>query len=489
MSELSVVLLSFVPIFLIPLTFGALLPWQADIRWPSRWWFGIISLGLVLTVAHALKTPKHVTPYLIALLLLPALIQTVRYFFWRRKNNRKHDGSFWRENWPAIIILLGLLGCAYLRILSYPIGPADWDTIAIWLRKTKLLYAWLPMGQPSTEIWGGNYMNYPHLGPMLEAMVIRFGGSIRENCGRLIFPTFYFFWMSAFYSLGHSKIKGVPAFLISFLTILFFDSRSFTNGYQDGFAAVLAGMAAIHFCRIIPKSPVPDLARDSTLATDYFLAFFFAGMLSFVKSEGAILALVMGFSALAVLLVRQSRGRRFAWLLGLVPYLALFLLLLGLWPMLLLYNHANLSHLQDQSFSAATFLNFFHNLNRGPLIGSYYLAHLKAIAPIVLSCGFLSALAFIFCPSRRHILIFLWMILLIHSVMIAGPYFVTGVNPAWHLQTSFERLMFQHFFVYPLVLYLAASFLADTLFDRSGHSGTPETPLLPRRQKRDGSKG
>jgi hypothetical protein len=465
MTDIIRLSMALIPLLILPLITGLTLPWKANLQWSSRWWFGMILTGVLLMVLHALRVPAVAAMITILLLTGFYFYRTFRYLCWRKSHPASsfHDHCF--QNWGLFsLTLLFLLATGYIHILSYPVAPADWDAISLWYKKTKLLYAWIPMGNTPAVDWCGNYMNYPHLGPVLEALVIRFTGALTENFGRLLMPTFYCAAVLALNYFRPARQRRLYALLLVVIAFLFFDLKSFTSGYQEGFLATLAGMSLIHFSRTFIKNNALSGAEASEgFGVDYFLAFFFAGSLCFVKSEGTLLALIICTSALLSYALTHSPKKWLGQIRSLRPYLILFAVLVVLWPLLLLLNHGNLTRLQDNYFTASTVSKWSENLNRWALIWPHYAQYLQARALVLIISASLSVPGLIWIPKSRPCLVFLWLTLGMHSAFVALPYFATGANPVWHLQTSFDRLMFQHFFLYPILLCVGTSFIADKI--------------------------
>jgi hypothetical protein len=455
--------ISVAAIFVLPIMVGMLLPVSKDIRPASRWWFGLVSFGILLIVLHGLRAPKTPVKIFLGLFLFSCLtLSAFRAVGALRSGRVPAIISFLKQNAWGLSCFLLLLVSGYAHVLSHPVSPTQWDAIATWFRKARLLYHWVPLGNTPEVYW--SYVTYPHLGSILEAMIMRLAGSLTENYGRLLMPTVYFFWMLAILSLRPAAKTWIFRLTAAAAAWLFFDLAAFTSGYQEGFLAAMAGMSAVHFTRISVKMSAPSYGvKTWPPDADFGMAFFFAGSLGFVKTEGVILSLILTGSFLFVFLASHNPKESLRRLCTLAPYLLLCIALLALWPLILYLNHANAGQIQGEHFTAASLSGFFKNLSRWTMISPFYLKYLRENAVILAVSAFLSAEAAVFIPRARKALCFLWLTLIAHLIFVPLPYFATAANPVWHLQTSFERLMFQHFFVYPILLCAAVSFLADKI--------------------------
>jgi hypothetical protein len=455
--------ISVAAIFVLPIMVGMILPDSKDIRPASRWWFGLVSFGILLIVLHGLRTPKTPVKIFLGFFLLSCLvISAFRVVGALRSGRIPALISFLKQNAWVLSCFLLLLIAGYAHVLSYPVSPAQWDAIATWFRKAKLLYHWVPLGNTPEVYW--SYVTYPHLGSILEAMIMRLAGSLTENYGRLLMPAVYFFWMLAILSLRPAAKTWIFRLTAVAAAWIFFDLTAFTNGYQEGFLAAMAGMAAVHFTRIAVKISDPSCGVKAWPPdADLGMAFFFAGSLGFVKTEGGILSIILVGAFLLVFLGAYPLKESLRRLYALAPYLLLWIALLALWPLILYLNHADAGQIQGEHFTAASMSGFFKNLSRWAMISPFYWKYLQGKLVVLGVSAFLSAEAAVFIPRARRALCFLWLTLIAHLIFVPLPYFATAANPVWHLQTSFERLMFQHFFVYPILLCAAVSFLADKI--------------------------
>ncbi len=426
--------------------------------WTTRWWFGATVVGLIAIISHAIKTPRLLNDSALLFFLTAGILKA----FYGRVTKKSPAETSLPFPLGSFLLMLPLLLIAYLHVLSRPLTPADWDSVSLWYKKIKMLYAWYPLKNTRIADWGGNYINYPHLGPMLETLILKVSGIFHENFGRLLFPTVYVLWILSLGDLFKPDQKKWRLFLPPFLGTLFFQMRACTNGYQEVLITTLAGVSAIQLCLYLTTT-FPR--QNTSFNLSLFLGCFFAGMLAFVKSEGMLLALIIVGTFTLSNLSKNFRGW-FGTLRGLFPYLLLTIVLILLWPGLLLWNKADLSHLQNNSFTVSSLSKSFYNLSRASMIGDYFAQYFAQKRILLGFCALLSFMSILFSSKTRRPLTFLWILLITHGIMVALPYFATAADPVWHLRYSFDRLMFQHLFVYPTILCVAVSGLVESLFQK-----------------------
>jgi hypothetical protein len=447
MSELSKFFLSLLPLMVIPLlvgtaAFGPRLPVAI------RWFFGMISLGLILTVAYSLGISWGTFFYAFGIGLVGCALLLL-------KQGVKRLG---KHAWPNIyragvgFFLLILLGCAYVKVFAEPLEA--WDAVVIWFNKARDLY----QGTPISQL---HFVNYPPLGPMYWAFVMKFTGGLWESYGRLLFPTMYFFWMLA---LPYMFPKCIPAWIflivIPGLGWLFFDMFAFTSGYQDGFVTICAGMAAIHLC----KTLLEDKRRRQT---DYLLALYFAGTDALVKNEGAVLAMILYTAWFLTLIVTERHNFNWKYLRSLIPGGMLFLLLLSIWPGLLIYHGQDPSQVQGPAFTINSIANSYENIDRLPMIKDYFVEHyFHPQTKTILSCTLLSIITAALVPITTRVMVFLWVTALGHILFMVLVYLATGSPLEWHLTFSLKRLAFHHSFAYVIILCISLCCLLEITFYR-----------------------
>jgi len=445
-------------IFFLPFTAGFLIR-DASVPLVSRWWFGLILTGVLLVAFHGFRLPFSLALAAILVLYLAGSYETFKC--------RRSLIASWAQSlkapsfrlFPAVLLLI--TAAAMLNVFANPVTPSNWDAIGIWYKRIKLLYAWTPLANTVDISWG-SYINYPHLAAMLEAVIMRVSGGMIEEHGRLLMPALYFFWLSGLSALAPRKGRVLFDLFLAYAALLFYDKWTFTSGYQEGMIVALGGMAALHFCRLL-------MALDATtpglsVRVESFLAFFFAGSLCLVKNEAAILAAILAFSAAAAAMTFPERLKTLK-MIG--PGFAVFLTLAFLWPAIMFANDIDMTRLQNKAFTRESVMTLHHNLSRWSVIEPYFKDYFSAKPWLILSCASFSLLAASFRPARRP-LFFLWIVYTAHLVFMPLPYLATHAGLGWHLKNSFERLILQHGFLYPLMLSIAISAAADKLLPASG---------------------
>ncbi len=465
MSELREFVFSMFPLFLIPLSLGRAVLGSAAPH-SSRWWFALILTGLYFLIAHGIHLPGVAAFGGFWGLLAFACI---RAFNSRKDWKKEFPGeiSFW-EAVPYALLAALILAPGYANTLAHPVSLANWDAVAIWHYKVKGLLEWTSF--VNTPVPGWPYVNYPHLGPVLEMWVIKLAGTNAENYGRLLLPTCYFFWAAALVGLIKTEVKnGLAALVAVPVGALFFDLRSFISGYQDGFLAVCAGMAAVHFCRFLRRDLLGKAKFPAQLDWDLLLGFFFAGSACLIKAEGSILSFVLCASFLIIFLTARLKRAKLREAIALWPYAAVFAGLFVLWPCILLVNGLGVLKMQN-AFTFSDVSQFSKNLNRWPVISQHVGFYFEKTRLVLAASALASIASSWLVPQSRRSLAFLWVFLLIHCAVVPLPYFVTRLNLNWHLANSFDRLMSHHFFAYAAILSIAGAHLVNFAISSKGRT-------------------
>jgi len=442
----SKLILAIFPILIIPIAIGSLVTWKS-VSWSARWFLGVSFLGIFLICGHALGVSERVILILlvIAIALICILISLHR-----------HDISK-NIKWPArqtliiVVILLIQLLSAYTTILANPVF--EWDAVAIWFQKAKALYYW-------ESFISLPFVNYPNFGAAHWAFIMKFTG-FSEATGRLFFPTAYFAFMMVLSTLfKDNDTPWTGVFVIPFVSILFFHN-AYISGYQDGLLSLMAGMSAFYYCRFFIVLELDNLAASypRDIRYDLFLAFFFSGILGFIKNEGTVMAVLLFISAAGWFAIRM----RSKTVIGRIPLFwgfIMFVALISLWSLLLLYNGVDPSHVQGGVFTIKGIFNSYENLDRYRDIHQYFSLYLTSHRMFIIVSSLLSIASALYVKTTRTALCFVWTFYILHFAFVALVFFSTGTNYMWHLGTAFDRLMFQHRFVYILMIVTAISSIA-----------------------------
>ncbi|MBI3306666.1 MAG: hypothetical protein HYZ84_02510 [Candidatus Omnitrophica bacterium] len=426
------------PLSIIPIGIGHALTHYKE-PWPTAWWVGTLCIGLFLLIGHGLNIPFAILFAIIAFGFVASLFLTElpqnRFYF-----DRLRSLSFHHVGTTSLILVF--LAMNYVQILSHPLDPFYSDTLSIWFNKAKGLFFDIPFAV--LPVPGFSMANYPHLGPVYEMFVMKFAGLPIEPIARLIFPTVYFVWILSLAQIPVFKNHPRLLWLLPVIALVFYDAPAYTSGYQDGFLAATAGMAALQFILFLNTSE-QDLSKSKT---HLWLAIFFAGSLSFIKVEGTVLAIILtaAFCLIAILFHFQNNlisAWRFLW-----PFFGLLTLMVLCWPGLLLIHHLDATKISGPAYTYRDIFTFYQNFDRWPLIEKHFAVYVQSRLSFILATTLLSAATFCMHVNLRPGILFLWMVWTAHLSFIAVAFLATRLPLEWHLQTAFERLSFQHFFVY-----------------------------------------
>jgi hypothetical protein len=160
----------------------------------------------------------------------------------------------------------------------------------------------------------------------------------------------------------------------------------------------------------------------------------------------------------------------------LLPGLAVTGGLLALWPALLLWHGNNVAEIQGDSFTLDGLWDIPAHTDRLPLIAERFAGHLAGSKRLLAAAACASAAAW-WMGRLRPVLACLWLTAAGHAAFVGLVFLATRQDVRWHLDTAFERLMFQHQFA--VIEALALSLLA--LCERRDRSGgvRPGCFLIP----------
>ena len=167
----------------------------------------------------------------------------------------------------------------------------------------------------------------------------------------------------------------------------------------------------------------------------------------------------------ALMLFRRDSGNS-ALLKKLLPSFFMFACLNALWPALKIFNGIGGFEAQGHAFTLDSILSFYKNVDRLPMILGYLYTYGRQYSYFILVAFFLSALSSAYVPGSRRPIMYLWAVLILHTLFVITVYLSTRQDLAWHLDTAFFRLMFQHQFCYFLIIALSSASLAETIWDK-----------------------
>jgi hypothetical protein len=362
-----------------------------------------------------------------------------------------------------VALLLGPVLAAGLYTLRQPIMA--WDGLVIWYAKVRGLYEWRPLAALPLP-------NYPDLGPACWMSVLKWVGADAENVGRLVFPAFYFMWIVAMLELPRRRRSWVAVVVVAGVAALLFDLEAFTNGYQDGFLMVAAGMSAIFVVKSLvgagSKTGEPPLEEVLVPAVptaqgrqDYYLAAFFAGTLGLIKQEGLILGFILMVSWGAAVIAERRPACWRGLLRRLCPVVSIYVALATLWPLLLARNGVNVLMVQGPAFTPSSVIGVLDNLHRWTDIQPYFAEYFWRLRHVFAACVLLSLASLWGLPRTRRAIMFLWTVLGLYLAFVTFTFCATRQLLQWHLDTAFKRLTSHSQFVFALLLCLTVGVLLD----------------------------
>lgn len=451
-----------VPLLFLPIIVGSLLC-HAFVPWSTRWLFGVSVTGVFFVCMHAFGIRQL---FVWIILSLCCMMIGIRSYLHR--NILLGKPRF--PSWPTLIIFTVLiiqLLSAYVSILANPV--IAWDAVAIWFQKAKALYYWMPFS--STPL-----VNYPNFGAAYWAFIMKFSG-FSEEMGRLFFPTVYFAFIMVLFSLFSEKnTLWTALFVIPSISLYFFNEAD-VSGYQDGLLSLMAGISAFYYGRFFIKLRSNLHASGNLLGIDYdiFFAVFFSGILGLIKNEGVLITGLLFVSAAGWFFIDSSKNIKLLKVLPLMACMVLLLFLTSLWSLLLLYNGVDPFQVQGMAFTFQGVMNAYKNMNRYPDIRHYFVQYLNSQSGMIIFASLLSLASILFIKVIRTAIGFIWSFYLLHFVFVSLIFFSTAQDYQWHLETAFFRLMFQHRFVYMVVIAITICYAIHSLgvqkLDEGGQRG------------------
>jgi len=375
------------------------------------YWLGLMCVGALILLGHGLELSQTLVVVLVASASIGGWILHLM------RNRRQTPAAL---TTGLALLPLALAGIAYCVL--HPVSM--WDSYLIWLARVRLLEQWTWLSR--FRDLGIVYPEYPYLGAAAWWWT-EWAARVPVESGRVIFLFAYLAFFLAVLA-RHERTRSIRVWLLwGFLAYACF-SLEIINGYQDGFLMVSAGMVALAFLQWRDRGAVWVMPV--------------AAGLSLIKTEGAVLALILVFCWFASKLsrlptVRGNRVDRHVLLLGGLG----FLLILAIWPWLQLRNGLDPVNFQGSAFRIRSIGIAVSQADRFPTIlraiGLYYAQRPWITLP------FLAAVAVSLGPGeildrpRRFLLGFV----VLHLLFVITIFWLTQEPFEWHLGAALHRLL------------------------------------------------
>ena len=377
------------------------------------YWLGLMCVGALIVLGHGLQLPRTLVAVLVASASLGGWILHLL-------RSRSQIRVAFTTAWP--LLPLASAGIAYCVLDPVRV----WDSYLIWLARVRLLEQWTSLSR--FRDLGIVYPEYPYLGAAAWWWT-EWAARVPVESARVIFLFAYLAFFLAVLA-RYERTESIKVRLLwGFFAYACF-SLEIINGYQDGFLMVSAGMVALAFLQWKDRGAVWVLPL--------------AAGLSLIKTEGAVLALILVFCWFGSKFSRSptahgNRVDRHVLLLGGVG----FVLILAIWPWLQLRNGLDPANLQSGAFRIRSIGIALSQADRLPAIlraiGLYY-----AQCPWI-TLPFLAAVGVSLTPGntldrqRRFLLGFV----ALHLLFVMTIFWLTQEPFEWHLGAALPRLLLQ----------------------------------------------
>jgi hypothetical protein len=390
------------------------------------YWLGLMCVGALIVLGHGLELSRTLVVVLVASASTGGWILHLR--------NRSQTRVALTTALP--LLPLTLAGIAYCVLDPVRV----WDSYLIWLARVRLLEQWTSLSR--FRALGIVYPEYPYLGAAAWWWT-EWAARVPVESGRVIFLFAYLAFFLAVLA-RYERTESIKLRLLwGFFAYACF-SLEIINGYQDGFLMVSAGMVALAFLQWRDRGAVWVLPL--------------AAALSLIKTEGALLALILVFCWFGSKLSRSptvhgNRLDRHVLMLGGVG----FILMLAFWPWLQLRNGLDPANFQSGAFQIRSIGIALSQADRLPTIlraiGLYY-----AQCPWI-TLPFLAAVGLSLTPGetldrqRRFLLAFVAS----HLLFVTTIFWLTQEPFEWHLGSALHRLLLQGRLVMLVFIFETAS--------------------------------
>jgi hypothetical protein len=434
-----------------PLGIGCL--WAAALRdrghcKPSAgmiYWLGLISLGAVVLLGQGVGFSQG----FVVLLIVSA---SAGGWVWRLTRKPRWTTAGLTTTLPLLPLALGGVGYCVLDPVQM------WDSYLIWLARVRLLEQWTSLSR--FRDLGIIFPEYPYLGAAAWWWT-EWAARVPVEGGRVIFVFAYL----AFFLALLARQRNTPVRLLCVFFAYACFSLEIINGYQDGFLMVSTGMVALAFMEW----------GDRGAAWLMPLA---AG-LSLIKTEGAVLSLILVFCWFAS---KSSRwptvhGNRLAGRALFTGGLG-FAVILAAWPWLQLHNGMDSANVQGGVFRIGSIGTAVSQTARFPTIlreiGRYYAERPWITLPFLAAVGISLHRRETLDRRRRFLLAFV----ALHLLFVVTVFWLTQLPFEWHLATALNRLLLQGRLVILLFIFETATQWASLAQARIVGTPAPELAQL-----------
>jgi hypothetical protein len=227
----------------------------------------------------------------------------------------------------------------------------------------------------------------------------------------------------------------------------------------------MAGISAFYYCRFFINIRSNRYASVNFLEIyyDIFFAVFFSGILGLIKNEGGVITGLLFVSAAGCFLINSNKNTKSLKVLPLMACIVLLLILTSLWYLLLLYNGVDPFQVQGKAFTFKGIINAYKNYDRYPDIKYYFVQYLNSHSAMIIFSALLSLASSFYIKVIRTAIGFIWSFYILHFASVSLIFFSTDQDYLWHLETAFSRLMFQHRFVYMVVIAITICYAMQSL--------------------------
>jgi hypothetical protein len=391
------------------------------------YWLGLMTVGASVVVGHAVGLSQ---------ILVVLLVASACATGWALRVMRNRTGTRLGLTSALTLAPLALAGIVYCVL-----DPVQmWDSYLIWLARVRLLEQWTPLSR--FRGLGIVYPEYPYLGAAVWWWT-EWAARVPVESGRVVFLFAYlafFFAVLAHYKKANSL--GVQSLWVFFAYACF--SLEIINGYQDGFLMSSAGMVALAFLQWGDRGALWIMPL--------------AAGLSLIKTEGAVLSLILVFCWFGSKLSRVAAvyGNRLDRRVLLFGGLG-FVLMLMMFPGLQLGSGLDPANVQAGAFRIRSIGIAVSQADRLPTILRqivlYYAEHPWIAFPFVAAVGVSLVRQKILDRRQRFLLAFV----ALHLLFVITAFWLTQQPFEWHLGAALPRLLLQGRLVMFLFIFETAS--------------------------------